>query len=67
MFDALATITCIHASELGDEVEHYLTMPLNTPSDALAWWIERCSIYPNLSCMVLDYLTIPGELFLHFI
>ncbi|KIK76818.1 hypothetical protein PAXRUDRAFT_780177 [Paxillus rubicundulus Ve08.2h10] len=24
------------------------------------WWHERCTIYPQLSCMALDYLTIPA-------
>ncbi|KIM61748.1 hypothetical protein SCLCIDRAFT_51980, partial [Scleroderma citrinum Foug A] len=28
--------------------------------DALKWWHEQHSKYPRLSCMALDYLTIPA-------
>jgi hypothetical protein len=28
--------------------------------DAVRWWHERRAIYPKLSCMAIDYLTIPA-------
>ena len=54
-------MTRIRAADLGDEVERYLAAPLETPADALVWWHERRMLYPNLSRMALDYLTIPGS------
>ena len=53
-------MTQIRAADLGDEVERYLAAPLETPADPLVWWHERRTLYPNLSRMALDYLTIPG-------
>lgn len=31
--------------------------------DAVAWWYDHRKAYPHLSCMALDYLTIPGLCF----
>ena len=28
--------------------------------DALAWWVTNQAVYPHLSRMGLDYLSIPG-------
>ena len=38
-----------------------------TLGDVLKWWHEQHSKYPQLSRMVLDYLTIPGtfHFFIH--
>ena len=38
-----------------------------TLGDVLKWWHEQHSKYPQLSHMVLDYLTIPGtfHFFIH--
>ncbi len=30
--------------------------------DALAWWNEQHAMYPHLSHMALNYLSIPGML-----
>jgi hypothetical protein len=43
-----------------DELEQYLRDPTEKPDDVIAWWIAKASIYPCLSRMALDFLTIPA-------
>ena len=45
-----------------DELKSYLATGMEdvTPGDVLKWWHDQHSKYPQLSHMVLDYLTIPG-------
>lgn len=47
-------------SKVKDELDHYLSAPLEDVKDAIAWWQQNRLIYPRLSRMALDYLTIPG-------
>jgi len=49
------------SSDLGSELERYLHADVEHVADPLAWWYEQCAIYPRLSRMALDYLTIPGK------
>jgi hypothetical protein len=61
MFDDLPELA---APQLSDELERYLTgntYPEHIPN-VLAWWSERQRIYPCLSRMAMDYLSIPGLL-----
>jgi hAT family C-terminal dimerisation region len=46
---------------LADEIARYLSAPTEATLDPLLWWTERKDIYPRLSRMALDYLSIPGE------
>ena len=41
----------------------YLSTDPENVKDVLIWWHERKAMYPRLSRMALDYLTIPGTLF----
>jgi hypothetical protein len=43
-----------------DELEQYLRDPTEKPDDVIAWWIAKASVYPCLSQMALDFLTIPA-------
>jgi hypothetical protein len=43
-----------------DELEQYLRDPTEKPDNVIAWWIAKASIYPCLSRMALDFLTIPA-------
>jgi hypothetical protein len=43
------------------ELIHFLEQPLEKVSDPLLWWWEHHAVYPVLSKMALDYLSIPGE------
>lgn len=45
-----------------DELEGYLaTGTIKNVQNALAWWHEHADVYPRLSRMATDYLTIPGK------
>jgi hAT family C-terminal dimerisation region len=59
MFDDLPTLTV--KKDLRDELERYLGMETEQVLDALLWWFEHKKVYPRLSRMALDYLSIPGE------
>jgi hypothetical protein len=47
-----------------NEVNHYLDSDIEQvkSKDLITWWKFKACMYPCLSCMALDYLSIPGEL-----
>jgi hypothetical protein len=61
IFDNLPALSAPKAKELRDEVTRYLSTDPEQVDDVLLWWHEQKSMYPCLSRMALDYLTIPGE------
>jgi hypothetical protein len=61
IFDNLPTLSAPKAKELRDELTRYLSTDPEQVDNVLLWWHERKSMYPHLSRMALDYLTIPGE------
>ncbi len=50
------------AGSTQDELNRYLSMDPKNVDDGLARWNERRAMYPHLSCMALNYLSIPGTL-----
>lgn len=62
IFDELPALSAPPKSDLRDELDHYLNTDPEHVTDAITWWYEKCFVYPRLHRMVLDYLTIPGEL-----
>jgi hypothetical protein len=60
IFDALPTVSRSKKVGLADEIARYLSVPTEATLDPLVWWTERKDIYPRLSRMALDYLSIPG-------
>ena len=64
-FDTLPSICALKAADLRDELERYLSTDPEHVDDVLLWWTERKSVYPCLSRMALDYLSIPGMSFLN--
>jgi hypothetical protein len=44
------------------ELEEYLQLPVENIKDPLKWWVNNQRVYPNLSLMALDYLSIPGNI-----
>lgn len=62
IFDDLPALAAPKPTELRDELARYLSTDPEQVKDVLLWWHEsnRASIYPHLSRMALDYLTIPG-------
>jgi hypothetical protein len=59
IFDNLMDITSTPSSD--DELQRYLAADVEDVKDGLMWWHERRSIFPRLSRMARDYLSIPGE------
>src|SRR5215471_20886192 len=41
------------------EIDDYLHSPVENAADPLKWWYDKRRVYPNLSRMALDYLSIP--------
>ena len=62
MFDTL--LKTLSKTVTHDEINHYLATDTEDVTNVLFWWWERRSLYPCLSRMALDYLSIPGMQFL---
>jgi len=60
-FDNLPAIAAPKPSDLRNELERFLGTDPEFVPDVLAWWHERRKLYPRLSRMARDYLSIPGE------
>ena len=43
-----------------DELDEYLSLPIERVRDPLAWWWEHSHTYPQLSAMAFDFLSAPG-------
>jgi hAT family C-terminal dimerisation region len=68
IFDDLPALRPPKAAAHRDELEKYLSTEreLNV-DDGLLWWYERKHVYPRLSRMAMDYLSIPGNLSLYIV
>ena len=62
MFDSLMAATPTSSSN--DELQCYLATDIEDVKDGLMWWYEKRSMYPRLSRMACDYLSIPGDYFI---
>jgi hypothetical protein len=60
MFDSLPSLSAPQLSQRS-ELEKYLNLDTEAVEDPLVWWFEHKHVYPRLSRMALDYLSIPGE------
>ena len=60
MFDSLPSLSAPQRLQ-HSELEKYLNMDPEAVEDPLLWWFEHKHVYPRLSRMALDYLSIPGE------
>jgi hypothetical protein len=67
MFDNMPFLSVLKKTAAVDELTRYLASPTEATSDPLLWWIEKRAVYPRLSRMALNYLSIPGQLYLAFI
>ena len=50
-----------NTTTVADELTLYLSTGPEPVKDVLPWWYEKQTVYPMLSRMALDYLSIPGE------
>ena len=64
MFDSLPALAPPKAADLGSKLDCDLTADVKHVTDAIAWWYERRNTYPHLSSMALNYLSIPGVVFI---
>ena len=61
MFDNLDALAPPKVTDLCLELDCYLSTNIEYVADSLQWWYEHNQIYPCLSRMALDYLSIPGK------
>ena len=43
-----------------NELDKYLAQPIEKVRDPIAWWWDHRAVFPRLSMMALDYLSVPG-------
>jgi len=60
-FDVFAHINLPAASTSRSELDDYLTTSVENVVDPLKWWWEKRRVFPKLSRMALDFLSIPGS------
>ena len=62
MFNSLELFTSTNMDKTKkDKLDRYLmdnTLKVDNP---IKWWLIKSSLFPSLSCMALDYLSIPGK------
>ena len=50
-----------------NELDDYLSQAVEKVHDPIAWWWDNRKVYPRLLVMALDYLSVPGESFIHLV
>ena len=62
MFNSLPAFLGVLSFTDHDKLTQYLSEDVVSmkPQDTLAWWASKKTVYPHLSRMALDYLSIPG-------
>ena len=61
-FDELPSLTPLPSIQASNELRRYLESEPEHVKDAIAWWHEHRATYPHLSCIAIDYQTIPATL-----
>jgi hypothetical protein len=61
MFDELPAFAIPKSFQADDELASYLRTETEFVKDVLQWWHSKAHIYPRLSRMAVDHLTIPGR------
>jgi hypothetical protein len=46
-----------------NELDDYLSQAIEKVSDPIVWWWDHRKVYPTLSAMAFDYLSVPGMLY----
>lgn len=63
MFDKLQALAPHKPVKFRDELNAYLNSDTEDVDNVLLWWVENRKVYPRLSRMALDYLSIPHAYF----
>jgi len=53
-------------TEFANELDHFLSTQTEQTDNVLMWWTEHHHVFPRLSRMALDYLSIPGNYSIYF-
>lgn len=59
LFDNINAFMPPEAADLHSEIDRYLVDDVEQADDPVKWWHDRHAVYPVLSQMALDFLTIP--------
>lgn len=59
-FDDLPAYAAPKPSSLSSEFDRYIRADCVRVPDVLQWWHEQRNVYPRLSRMAIDYLSIPA-------
>lgn len=60
MFDNMPALAPPKPRDFECELDQYLTTDVEYVADPMLWWYSHRALYPRLSRMALDYLSIPG-------
>jgi len=44
-----------------NELDEYLAQPIEKVRNPIGWWWDHRAMFPYLSIMALDYLSVPGK------
>src|ERR1700692_2300957 len=47
-----------------NKLDDYLSQAIEKVSDPIGWWWDHRKVYPKLSAMAFDYLSVPGKFYL---
>ena len=61
IFDNLPSLSMPKVLALDEELTRYLASPPKATANPLRWWFENQAIYPRLSRMARNYLSVPGK------
>ena len=46
--------------EVCGKLDDYISLSIEKVHDPIGWWWDHKAMYPKLSCMAFDYLSVPG-------
>ena len=67
IFNKLPVLSTTKKTALANELTQYLATPVEVAKDPLMWWVKKQAMYPCLSRMACNYLSIPGLSFYIYI
>jgi hypothetical protein len=50
-----------------NELDNYLSQAIEKVTDPIKWWWDHRKVFPKLSAMAFDFLSVPGMLHLMFL
>ena len=50
-----------------NELNNYLSQAIEKVTDPIKWWWDHQKVFPKLSAMAFDFLSVPGMLYLMFL